>query len=139
MGGYPTTSVLDAPGSATILGDKSNATVQELSMLLGVGGDGDLGDDHILSNRLFTTVVGGYTNVPTEAQFGMFREAIVRYRRDLLEAGVQVSRRLREIPFSEAGNQSIPAILHPCTANPACRGFGPVSPSGRVIDVDEVK
>ncbi len=139
MGGYPTTTVLDAPGSANILGDKSNATVQALSMLLGVGGDGDLGDDHILSNRLFTTVVGGYTNVPTEAQFGMFHEAIVRYRRDLVDAGVQVSRRLREIPFSEAGNQSIPAILHPCTANPACRGFGPLNPSGRAIDVDEVK
>lgn len=102
MGGYPTTTVLDAPGSAKILGDKSNATVQELSMLLGVGGDGDLGDDHILSNRLFTTVVGGYTNVPTEAQFGMFREAIVRYRRDLVDAGVQVSRRLRRRAISRS-------------------------------------
>lgn len=114
MGGYPTTTVLHGDKkSDKILGEESNATVQAVSMLLGVESDGDLGDQHILGNRMFTTVVGGYANVPTEAHFGMFHEGIVQHRRDLVDAGVQVSRRLREIPAQRrAISRSQPFCIH---------------------------
>lgn len=90
MGGYPTSSVLDGPAPDKLLGNQGNATVQTLSMLMGLPRGADLGDGHLLSNRIFTTLRGKYTEVPTESHYGMFNQGLVEYRQDLLAGGVKV-------------------------------------------------
>lgn len=90
MGGYPTSSVLDGPAQDKLLGDQGNATVQTLSMLMGLPRGADLGDGHLLSNRIFTTLQGKYTEVPTESHYGMFHPGLVEYRTNLLAGGVKV-------------------------------------------------
>jgi len=90
MGGYPTSSVLDGSASDKLLGDHSNATVQTASMLMGLTSGADLGDAHLLSNRIFTTLKGSYTKVPGKNHFDFFHKGLVTYRRGILDAGVQV-------------------------------------------------
>lgn len=89
-GGFPTTTALDGANGDKLLGDPANATVQTMCLLMGVPGEGDLGDTHVLANRIPTTIQGGYTGVPAEQQYAMFQAGLVTYRRGLLGAGVQV-------------------------------------------------
>ena len=85
-GTFPVTGVMTKDASGTLT-KAENPTVMTMGLLLGEG-PGALASSFICTNRMPTTLPS-YTDVPTKADYQLFRPAHVELLRRLFAAGVQ--------------------------------------------------